>query len=436
MNRIASLIGGALAALGVVWAGAEAQPAAETGAAAFTPVPPAVAQRLPRFCRYELDLSAIPHPHAAVRAAHISSAGVCPFVTGSSGPVLAYGPRGAGGCDARFPGLTLVSTREIDGQTFRRDVRCSPGNTVPVGDLPGARGGRAYLLSIDKPDRAAVALLTGMSRDDTLSSSAPPISVEAFGQAPVPGKPTDNGGAFFLCWRMLPGADVDALGFLREARIAAPAGLRQEEVTGRDCADVIRARVGEDSLLGGSAVRPSLEGEFSLWLHPTPRSPTNLELIRRARTVLARDGVRAARGPGLVVLAHDRELVARTRDGGFLALTTGTDALEIGLRRLTPETCRVVFDLAGETGLNIQTSQTDQMLLQPPGNAASGGSDDNIIPVADAADLCAMLRPGFEEWRAGAPALPPDLSDLDRQEVMIIVGHVEEPRATPTDAPK
>jgi hypothetical protein len=38
---------------------------------------------------------------------------------------------------------------------------------------------------------------------------------------------------------------------------------------------------------------------------------------------------------------------------------------------------------------------------------------DTAIVVNSGTDLCAMLRPGFEEWRDGSPKLPVDLNDID-----------------------
>jgi hypothetical protein len=52
--------------------------------------------------------------------------------------------------------------------------------------------------------------------------------------------------------------------------------------------------------------------------------------------------------------------------------------------------------------------------LRAPGvGGAPAGKHAMIVDVASAADLCDVLRRGFDEWRADAAARPLDMSDMD-----------------------
>ncbi len=143
MKRALGLVGGALAFAVVAWAAACAEPPA-TADDGLPPVPAAIAARLPHYCRYDVDLSGVPNPHAEVLANTEWSDRTCPFAAGGAGPVRIYRPRGDQPCDAsQLRGMKVAAVRDLDNRTGQREMRCvfepSGGHGLPAALRGGGR---------------------------------------------------------------------------------------------------------------------------------------------------------------------------------------------------------------------------------------------------------------------------------------------------------
>ena len=404
--------------------------AAALVAGAFTeapeqsPVPPDIAARLPRYCRYDLDLKDTPHPHAALLSVTHEGDVVCPFAPGQAGPVEVYGYKGKGPCDgAGFAGLKVQSIQELDGRAARRSMRCARDLTDPNAAHPPANVGRSWLLTFDEnhTPRKDSTRFDGDREQDRLGGPFLAIaSGEIFPEQDLKHPYAVQHIIAFKCIQIAPGVELDALGFYREAGRPLPEGVTEQEVTGRDCGEVVREKVADKGGTSGVAMpREAVyeNGEFKLWLHRSRQSPTNVQMFHNIRAILVRDGARPARAGGRTGFAYGTELVSRTRDGGYIGLAGGVDFVPVDLRTLTPGVCDLLYDVAAENGLYLTTLQTDNLFVRPQRVVAKSVVDaDQAIAARDGADLCALLRPGFEEWRADAPKLPADLNDIDRRQ--------------------
>jgi hypothetical protein len=112
-----------------------------------------------------------------------------------------------------------------------------------------------------------------------------------------------------------------------------------------------------------------------------------------------------------------RQIVDRASDGSAFAIIGGEQQTMFHVRALTPATCDAVYAVASVAHLFIVTSQADLLALMPPDTPGQPPERHAypLIPVRSAADVCALLKSGFEEWRAEAPAQPGDLHDIDDQ---------------------
>ena len=380
-----------------------------------SPVPPDVASRLPRYCRFTLDLDGEAHPHAALFAKTKDGDTTCPFAPDRTSAVTVFSGKGTGACDAsRFPDVKVSAIEELDGRTARRMMRCAtdPWTPRPEGGPPGPTRtrGRAWLLTLDetKQPLADFPAFEGQVFADRLGA---PFVVVAVADHYYGKSPRDSDFAY-KCIEMQPGVEVDALTFLRQAGPPFPDSVTEKEATGRDCGELVRERAGEHAATSGAAMpAASVESNpaFSLWLWPTKQTPKGPALAALLRDALLRDGVRTAKSGSDRLFAVDHEIVSRTRDDGYLGFSDGPELATVELRTLTAGVCAALFDLAVEAKLDIRTMQTDALILLPRGVTADAPDTE----VADAADLCAMLRPGFEEWRDATPRLPVDLNDVD-----------------------
>jgi hypothetical protein len=353
----------------------------------------------------------------------------CPFAPGQDAGVTTYSYKGHGPCDpSRFSGLKVLSVREIDGRSGRREMRCATDVAMPRPAQVQANAGRSWLLTFDVRNVPPYEIGEFDGQLEAWRLGAPFVMVaggERFrGQSLT-------GAVAYKCVQMLPGVDIDALTFFREAGPPFPKSVAQEEVTGRDCAQLIRDKVGKFGSTSGAAIPLESEeglaarGEFNLWLYSSRQSPQGAKLLKLIRSVLVRDGVQAARESGREVFAYGTELVSKTRDGGYVGFVGGPDTQSVDIRGLTPGVCEVLFDVASEGGLYFRTNQTDTFVLRPETVTEDSMVKANVaVSVASGADLCAMLRPGFDEWKESAPKLPADLNDIDRRKVVFFGFHL------------
>jgi hypothetical protein len=380
--------------------------AARAGAE-LSPVPDDIAKRLPRYCRYDLDLSRTKQPHGEIADRVKASDVVCPFNAGASAHAQVFASRPAEGCaPGRFADLPGEAVRELSGREYRAQSQCPRE--------PSQANGRSYLLTDEGPDAATfVSPLEQILRSNYGAPFADRFLTEAFGKGM-------KRGTAYLCLEMLPGATTDPISFFRSEGFNLPARIRQEEIVGQSCRDVANAWVEAKhpysfSISGVSA--PIQDNTFKLMLISQDDMARQGETARKVRAVIARDGGRAARPHGRQVFAFSTRLVTRTPDGGHLALTGDPYAIDVDVRALTPGVCRLVFDLAKENRFYIQTGQPDYMTLRVKGSGLK--ADLALSPSVETesgADLCALLKPGFEEWRSTAPDAAEDLRDLDRFE--------------------
>lgn len=154
---------------------------------------------------------------------------------------------------------------------------------------------------------------------------------------------------------------------------------------------------------------------FRVRLEPSPQTPRGSAYADMLRAALARQGAVAARPSGRVIWSVDREFVARLEDGSRIAVTGGYGVTELSFRKLTSDTCRLLFGTA--EGARAYLALPGGAVLRPPGVWRGGWTYP--APVTDAPTLCARLGPAFEAWRRAAPAAPLDLRDLDRRGVSI-----------------
>jgi hypothetical protein len=154
---------------------------------------------------------------------------------------------------------------------------------------------------------------------------------------------------------------------------------------------------------------------FRVRLEPSPQTPHGYAYADTLRAALARQGAVAARRSGRVIWSVDHEFVARLDDGARIAITGGYGVTELSFRKLTPDTCKLLFGAA--EGARAYLTLPGGAVLRPPGLWRGGWTYP--VTVTDANALCARLGPAFAAWRRDAPAEPLDLHDLDRRGVSI-----------------
>jgi hypothetical protein len=155
---------------------------------------------------------------------------------------------------------------------------------------------------------------------------------------------------------------------------------------------------------------------FRVRLEPSPQTPRGHAYADALRAALARQGAVAARPSGREIWSVNHEFVARLGDGSRIAVTGGYGVTDLSFRKLTPETCRLLFGTA--EGARAYLSLPGGAVLRPPGVWRGGWT--YAAPVTDSRALCVRLGPAVEAWRRrAAPAAPLDLRDLDRRDVSI-----------------
>lgn len=154
---------------------------------------------------------------------------------------------------------------------------------------------------------------------------------------------------------------------------------------------------------------------FRVRLEPSPQTPRGHAYADALPAALARQGAVAARRSGQAIWSIDHEFVARLGDGSRIAVTGGSAVTELAFRKLTPDTCKLLFGAA--EGARAYLTLPGGAVLRPPGVWRGGWAYP--VTVADSRALCSRLGPAFDAWRRAAPPEPLDLHDLDRRDVSI-----------------
>jgi hypothetical protein len=393
MKRLVGFCGAAAVIVGTLLAVATAQ-APATSADSLPPIPQQIAARLPKFCRYDLDLSGFANPHALLASRSTEGDLACPFADGGASRVRVYSLTETDGCKPpRFRDLKMVETRQIGGREYRRASQCMGAATVD----PSAAPGRTYQLTMNfaqASDRERFRFLSLEGSMDHKGAPWFPISRGSIWMAPG-AKP----GRGVICLQMLPGAGTDPLTFYRAVGQPLPAAVVQSDITGQSCPQPSNLDDGEDA--------------FNLMLQPTAATPKGAAFAHQVRAILARDGITAARPSGRMTFALEWYLVSKTKDGGHMGIIGADGPTSVEMRQMTHGVCAALFDVASQTHLYIQAMQPEYLTLRPSKvrDLLAGSTFDEVIAVTDADDLCAILKPGFDEWRARSPAHPLDLSD-------------------------
>ncbi len=374
------------------------------GALAFAPAARAGDARLPTYCRYEIDLHRLTDPYARIGKAVDHDAITCPFIAGLARTATIYMPRGDGRCGAdRLRGLPVSRVAEIDGRTARHDSECSA--TMRVAHWPaGMAPGNSYLVHYRDPHGSMFGFIDAAWVSGFLARTGAPVFDVDLGS---------SGPDIYMCFLMLPGVKTGPLGVLRAAGRALPATATQERIAAGNCRAVARSRYNLTLEEGQVA------SEFALWLKPSADTPQIQPFAALAPALLARAGAKPVRmsRPDWIM---GQSVVARSRDGTAMEILGGKRQAMVQMRALSPGICEAVYALAKGAKLFIETEQTDLMVLAPPGvKGRAVERDTTPLPVASAADLCGVLRPGFAEWRAQAPARAADLRDLDGQSITL-----------------
>jgi hypothetical protein len=217
------------------------------------------------------------------------------------------------------------------------------------------------------------------------------------------------GDQVYQCFVMVDHANLDPAAYFKLVSLPFPADTEEEEIIGQSCRELARKRFGVE--FGIDAVAT----EFSLWLLPSQRSPDAAQFDRALTSALVAAGVSARRADA-PLFSRGTARADRAVDGtGFLTIAGEREAM-IEMRRLSAATCSAIFGVAATLKLDLKTSQTDLMVLDLPGvEGPLPVSGYKTVAVTSAADLCDVLRRGFDEWRAAAAEMPPDMSDLDGQ---------------------
>jgi len=211
----------------------------------------------------------------------------------------------------------------------------------------------------------------------------------------------------YLCVTMLPHADVDPVTYLKLIAARLPRNIEQEELRGATCGEAAEARYHVQFAAGATAT------EFSLWLAPSLQTPNSDAFVATVTSALAAADVRA-RTKGDPLFAIGRSLVDQGPLGSSFAVVAGNRQLLFHTRQLSAETCNVIYRLAVDSKLYIETSQADLMTLRAPGVSGQPvDRHDMVIDVTSANDLCDVLRRGFGEWKSYAAERPIDMSDMD-----------------------
>jgi len=386
--------------------------------------------RLPRFCRYELDLTGYENPHVVLSRATGSSDLTCPFAPSDHPHATVFEPKGSDGCGAKnFRALKIISITELIGRDARREMQClssvkSPSLVPkPVGE------GKSWLLTFKEGDASLKERVAFAGYVDTARLGGPFTEI-ASGTLP-------NGSNFqdaiaMKCVSMMRGVQVSAKSFFLQTLPEFPTRISEEDVSGRDCAEVIRERVGDHGGLSDAAV-PLVStdgvdsaGTFKLWLFDTPVSGSLVLRLALTKSIMIETGA-TSKHPHL---KRNQVQVFRTKDDGYLALTFGPDIVTIDLRHLTRGVCTVIFKIVSRNNLYLHTLQSDFLSLRSASTAKDPNRSAGDIIVADDADLCELLRPGFEEWQSDAPQLPANLNDLDGKKTGFITFKVSKAPAS------
>ncbi|HEY3814943.1 MAG TPA: hypothetical protein VGL66_17125 [Caulobacteraceae bacterium] len=408
-------IGGSGAVYALLLGLALLSPTSSVRSAAPVLSPPTDAGRLPTFCRYEVDVHDDPAAHAKLLKATDVDAVTCPFVDRTHDTVRVYQLRQGRTCSPQdLPGLTVISVREISGREKRSQQKCFP---LAIGERPteAQLGGKQFLVR-----EPADSMVGDITQTSTIYRSGAPI-------VQLGGGTTSNivGGGFraattYSCFLMLPGANVDPMTYFRSLGLPFGAAAVQEEITGENCNAAIRTRYGVDFSDLDTGPAQSQMREFPFWLMSTSDTPNQVTFVRRIRALLRSDGLRPERAHGRITWVVGKRLVSKMSDGAALAFTGGSRQTMIELRAFTPESCKVIYDVAKRLSLSIQT-WPDLMDVNPVGVAARKPAHGyKQVQVRSASDLCDLVRPGFEEWKADGPTLPDDLRDLDVADYSIV----------------
>ena len=363
MKRSLGMICGAVALAGLGWMVARAAvPASAQADRGLSPIPPEIAARLPRFCRFDVDLSSVANPHAVVLAQTELGDFTCPFVAGGAEPVRIYKSKGNQPCGpAALAGMKVVATRQLDSRTARLETQCVEDPIVDRDLPPALKGGKAYLLRYDESHASFKERSRFEFGLDDSRTGAPFVAIASGDQYP---SNDYTRPIAFRCVQMPPGVSMDALGFYREAGRPLPTSVTEEDVTGQDCGQVIRNRVGPMGSTSGRAMPRDTpdgvyqSGEFELLLLSAEHSLSGRAAVHRVRAILARDGYQAAQGRGHPTFVYGTAIVSRAKDGSVMALTAGPAEQVVEMREITDRNCRAAFDIASELRLDILASST------------------------------------------------------------------------------
>ncbi|GEM_PF-4452866 len=361
-------------------------------------VPPSVLARLPTYCRYDVDVRGQANPYAAFARDVDEDGTVCPFAAGVAQTAQVYRVRGDAACAASdLPSAKIGAVSEIDGAEARRAMDCSLARVKHP--KPGATT-RSYLVRYRDPGGALLGVINAGRYTRVAARDGLPFTDMAIATV-------DD--QVYECFAMLDGAASDPAAYFKLVSLPLPAGATQEEIAGRDCRDVAKERYGVE--FGIDAV----SAEFSLWLDPSPQTPQAEQFDDVLTSALAAAGV-TPRVAGTRIFSPGTARADRAADGTGFVMLGGKRKAMIEMRRMTQATCAAIFSAAATLKLHLQTSQTDLMILNPPGiDGRPPRTHAKTVAVTSAADLCDVLRRGFDEWHAAATEMPSDMSDLDGQ---------------------
>ncbi len=364
---------------------------------ALAPVDPAIAARLPAYCRYDVDVRSQANPHRALLDAVSYLDAVCPFVAGRDATTRVYRLRTGASCADQAPrGLKIAAVRQLDGRTGRSEMSCAIGNHY-YPPPAGSHGGRTIFVHYVSPDGFA-----GSFRD-LLETS---LFIEHGGGPFVAADVSNSNADVYGCFEMIPGGAIGPIEYLRLIGHPVPDNAVEEDVTGHDCAALAKARYHIPDVPEGPRT-----AEFSVWLIGTERNRTD----RAFRTAFVMGFWAAHVTPRQGrYFTPGKNIVLHARDGAAFSVAIGKRQMMIMTRSLTPGLCEALWNASVRTHAAITTSQTDLMALMPPDVAAP--PDHGAlprVPVTSATDLCALLQPGFDDWRAYVSPAPVDLKDLD-----------------------
>lgn len=179
------------------------------------------------YCRYDIDVRALPDAHARLGRIFGLGHATCPFITGQRQPVRLYtSSRTATRCDAAFlRGFRVVGAVRISLQDEQRGLRaCMPfSRSTPT----AARSpGKVYLLKApavnDPRNPNRIGLLAFLS---TEVAGLPVYSLEVRG----------TGAAGYACFEMMRGAEVDPLAYLRSTGAPVPPGTTERLGVAPNC---------------------------------------------------------------------------------------------------------------------------------------------------------------------------------------------------------